>query len=100
MVSERYAQLNPWALAVAAGCVALVGFVILGFPIASGMHMGAYGHGMMGGGYGAAVMWHAWSPWFLVLCWIGSVIVAMVLGAVFGWVYNALNGRASTRLQP
>ena len=76
----RYQQLNPLACAIAAGCSFLIFVLIIGFPMASmsGM-MGAYG-GMMVRGYGIGFAW-----------WFGGAVAAALAGAVFAWIYNAIN---------
>lgn len=94
MQHPRYAQLNPGAFALAAGCVALVGTLVMAFPTVGMMsYMGPY-YGHMWGGA-------AW-PFFGIVGWIGSAICAAIAGAIFAWIYNAANASrtASSSDQP
>jgi hypothetical protein len=76
---EQYRQLNPLAMAVAAGCTALLVALFVGFPMAGMMGYGS----MWGGGFsmGHGIAW-----------WLGGALVAALAGAVFAWIYNAVVG--------
>lgn len=87
-MTQRYQQLNPLAFAVAAGCAALIASVLIGFPM--------MGLGGMMGGYGA----HGGGPWgyhsgndfgFGMLFWLGGTLLVTLVGAIFAWIYNAVN---------
>lgn len=95
MQQQRYSQLNPLAIALAAGCVALVGFFLM-VPMFGMMSGGGYG-GMSRGDMGPYANGHMWGPgaWPLFsLIWaVGSAICVAIVGAIFAWVYNALNAR-------
>ena len=86
---DRYQRLNPLALAVASGCLALIAPLLIGFPMMSmGRMMGGYGPsaGVYGPpwGYGTGYLG------FGVL-WIVGALLAALAGAIFAWIYNAVN---------
>lgn len=85
MESQRYAQLNPLAAAVAAGTTALFGYLLIGLPMA----------GMMGSYYGRWGMGYGWHPFAFM--WMGGIFTAALAGAIFAWVYNAVNGGRKAR---
>ncbi len=102
MQTQRYQQLNPAALAIAAGSVAFIGSIVLrvGIMGMTGM-MGGYGHGGamdgnqgMMGSYGN--MWGGISTGYVVAGVIVWALLAALLGATFAWIYNALNARAGS----
>jgi hypothetical protein len=86
---SQYQQLNPLALAVAAGATELVGSVLLGFWMMATMG----GPSMMG------VYSHRSAMALIVAWWIG-VLLAALAGALFAWVYNAVNATNVTTLEP
>lgn len=83
MTSQHYQQLNPLALAVAAGCTAVIAPVLIGLPM---MGFGGMMGGMWGyhGGYS-----FGWG--FGLLSWAVGVLLAALIGATFAWIYNAVN---------
>jgi hypothetical protein len=82
MQSQWYQQLNPLALAIAAGATWLLGSLLFGFTMMGIMGgpwmMGVYGHGSA---MALSAMW-----------WIGALLAAFG-GALFAWIYNALNAK-------
>jgi hypothetical protein len=84
MQSQRYQQLNPLALAVAAGVTWLLGSLLFGFSMVGMMGgpgmMDAYSHGSA---MGLSAMW-----------WIGALLAALA-GAFFAWLSNAVNAKYS-----
>jgi ABC-type branched-subunit amino acid transport system permease subunit len=86
----RYQKLNPLALAIAAGAVAIVISLFIGLPMMGfgGMMGGRYGNsgqGWMMRGYGNGTVLG-----FGTL-WIVGALVAALAGAIFAWVYNAVS---------
>lgn len=82
MESQRYQRINPVAAAVAAGCTELLFALLVGFRM-MGM-MAQYGHMGWGGpsfSVGAGLVW-----------WLGGAVMSALAGAVFAWIYNAVNG--------
>ena len=82
MESQRYQRLNPIATAVAAGCTEILFALFVGFRM-MGM-MSQYGHvGWSGPSFtfGTGLVW-----------WFGSALLTALAGAVFAWIYNAING--------
>jgi hypothetical protein len=78
MQSTRYQQLNPLALAVAAGCTELISALLISFPM-----MGMMGQARSYAGF--AITW-----------WIGGAVLSALAGAIFAWVYNAVNASSET----
>jgi hypothetical protein len=77
MQSQRYQQLNPLALAVAAGSTELITALIISFPTIGMMRMmSGYGHMM----WGVGITW-----------WLGGAVISALAGAIFAWIYNAVN---------
>jgi len=89
MISNRYQQLNPLAVAVAAGCTELVSSLIVWWSM-MGM-MGGYG-GMMGG-YGGMMRGPGggFPIGYGIFWWVGSAMLTALAGALFAWIYNAIN---------
>lgn len=89
MKSQRYQQLNPLALAVAAGCTELIVSLFVGLSMMGMMGgpamMGAYTHGSA---MALGAMW-----------WIGAFLTALG-GAAFAWIYNAINTSRSSVGKP
>ena len=97
METGHYAQLNPVAAAVAAAVTGLLCYLAVGLPIAGMMGVGSYyGHGWMRGGYGAG-------PGAFGFLSISAIVMAIVIsalgGAIFAWVYNAVNGVRRTQVE-
>ena len=84
MQSQRYQQLSPVALAVAAGVTWLVGSLLFGFSMM----------GMMGGPGMMGVYSHGSAMALSAMWWIGSLVAALV-GAFFAWIYNTINAKSS-----
>lgn len=82
---QRYQQLNPLGLAVAAGITELLGVLLLGFPMISMMN--GYGHMMPGYTFGMGAVW-----------WFTGAILAALAGAVFAWIYNVVNAAKTSAL--
>ena len=94
MKARRYQQLNPMALAIAAGCSALIAPLLIGFPMMGiGGMMGGHGGGGMMGGYGGGGMWGYHSAYAVGfgMFWIVGAFLSALLGAIFAWIYNAVN---------
>lgn len=85
-MSQHYARLNPLAMAVAAACAEIVGAILIGLPML-GM-MGGNGH--MPGGYGMMGGFGL----FGIAWWLGGALLFALLGAIFAWIYNAVNAAA------
>jgi hypothetical protein len=85
MKARRYQQLNPMALAIAAGCTALIAPLLIGFPM--------MGIGGMMGGHGGGGMWGYHSAYAVGfgMFWIAGAFLSALLGAIFAWIYNAVN---------
>ena len=83
MQSQRYQQLNPLALAAAAGGTGLIVLLVVGISMAA--MMGRYGM-MRPYSHGAAIALGA-------MLWGGALLAALA-GAIFAWLYNAVNARA------
>jgi hypothetical protein len=83
MELKHYAQLNPAAMATAAGVTALIAYVFVGIPLGLGMVVtmarGPYEYGPP---IGFGIAWPLG---------IGAIIVAAIAGAIFAWVYNVVN---------
>lgn len=77
---RQYQQLNPLGTAVAAGCTELIFVLMVGLPMMSMSGMMGAGSGMMGHGYGFGFAW-----------WFGGALLSALAGAVFAWIYNAVN---------
>lgn len=86
-MSQRYAHLNPAATAVAAACAEFAGALLVGLPMI-GM-MGGMGH--MPGGYGMM----SGFGFFGIAWWLGGALLFALLGALFAWIYNAVNAASS-----
>ncbi len=85
MTSQRYQQLNPLALAVAAACTAFIAPLLIGLPM--------MGIGGMMGRYGGGGMWGYPSGYAFGFgtFWIVGALLAALGGAIFAWIYNAVN---------
>jgi hypothetical protein len=85
MQAQRYTHLNPLAMAVASGCTELLLVLISGARAMSLMR--GYGHmGWVGPVFPFA---------FRFVWWVGGALLTALGGAVFAWIYNAVNGRAA-----
>jgi hypothetical protein len=97
MESQRNQQLNPLALAIAAGATALILSLLVGLPmmgIGGGM-MGGYSGGMMGG-YSGGMMGGSVHPFVgFGAIWLVCVLIAALAGALLAWIYNAANAASS-----
>lgn len=98
MQQQRYSQLNPLAIALAAGCAALVGLFLIVVPMFGMMGGGGYG-GMSRGDMGPYASGHMWGagtgPLFSLIWAVGSAICVAIVGAIFAWIYNALIARGA-----
>jgi hypothetical protein len=85
MKARRYQQLNPMALAIAAGCTALIAPLLIVFPM--------MGIGGMMGGYCRGGMWGYNSAYAVGfgMFWIVGAFLSALVGAIFAWIYNAVN---------
>lgn len=83
MESREYNQLNPAALAIAAGVTAIILSFVFGMPMLGfgAMMNGYHGGGWMMGGFGYAG----------VAMWVAAGLVSALAGALAAWIYNAIN---------
>jgi hypothetical protein len=95
MISNRYQQLNPLAVAIAAGCTELVSALVVWWSMA-GM-TGGYG-GVMGGGTtmgGPMMRGPGIGFGYGLIWWLGGALLTALAGAFFAWIYNAINARSA-----
>lgn len=87
MESQRYQLLNPLAFAAAAGCTELIAALFVAVPM-MGM-VGWYHPGGMMSWYGTGLPLGFGIAW-----WIGGGLLTALAGAIFAWIYNAVNAGA------